>query len=62
MSGKYEPKVPVHLDPPKDGPISVEELAKANGELPLHDPSHVRRRGRQKKARFARSPLDMSRG
>ncbi|KAL2196453.1 cytochrome b5-like heme/steroid binding domain-containing protein [Corynascus similis CBS 632.67] len=32
MAGKFEPKVPVQLDPPKDDPISVEELAKANGE------------------------------
>jgi membrane-associated progesterone receptor component len=31
MSGKFEPKVPVKLDPPKDDPISPEELAKANG-------------------------------
>ncbi|KAI0896760.1 cytochrome b5 [Annulohypoxylon nitens] len=31
MSGKFEPKVPVNLDPPKDDPISVEELAKADG-------------------------------
>lgn len=31
MAGKFEPKVPVKLDPPKDDPISVEELAKANG-------------------------------
>ncbi|KAL2264853.1 hypothetical protein VTJ83DRAFT_7363 [Remersonia thermophila] len=31
MAGKFEPKVPVQLDPPKDDPISLEELAKANG-------------------------------
>jgi membrane-associated progesterone receptor component len=31
MSGKFEPKEPVQLDPPKDTPISVEELAKSNG-------------------------------
>ncbi|KAI0019346.1 cytochrome b5-like heme/steroid binding domain-containing protein [Xylariomycetidae sp. FL0641] len=31
MGGKFEPKVPVNLNPPKDDPISVEELAKANG-------------------------------
>ncbi|KAI1639591.1 cytochrome b5-like heme/steroid binding domain-containing protein [Biscogniauxia mediterranea] len=31
MSGKFEPKVPVNLDPPKDDPISLEDLAKANG-------------------------------
>ncbi|KAK4195092.1 cytochrome b5-like heme/steroid binding domain-containing protein [Triangularia verruculosa] len=32
MSGKFEPKTPVQLNPPKDDPISLEELAKANGE------------------------------
>jgi hypothetical protein len=32
MAGKFEPKVPVQLAPPKDDPISVEELAKANGK------------------------------
>ncbi|KAF5016957.1 hypothetical protein F66182_11199 [Fusarium sp. NRRL 66182] len=31
MAGKFEPKVPVNLDPPKDDIISQEELAKANG-------------------------------
>ncbi|RYP78414.1 hypothetical protein DL771_000599 [Monosporascus sp. 5C6A] len=31
MAGKFEPKVPVQLDPPKDDPISLEDLAKANG-------------------------------
>ncbi|RGP58707.1 cytochrome b5 [Fusarium sporotrichioides] len=31
MAGKFEPKVPVTLDPPKDDIISKEELAKANG-------------------------------
>ncbi|WZH43690.1 Cytochrome b5 [Fusarium acuminatum] len=30
MAGKFEPKVPVTLDPPKDDIISKEELAKAN--------------------------------
>ncbi|KAG9502956.1 hypothetical protein J7337_005791 [Fusarium musae] len=30
MAGKFEPKVPVNLDPPKDDIISREELAKAN--------------------------------
>lgn len=34
MSGKFEPKVPVQLDPPKDDPISVAELSKANGKSP----------------------------
>ncbi|KAK7922948.1 hypothetical protein PG985_007019 [Apiospora marii] len=32
MSGKFEPKVPVNLDPPKDDPISLEDLAKADGK------------------------------
>ncbi|KAK8920730.1 putative steroid-binding protein 3 [Metarhizium anisopliae] len=31
MAGRFEPKVPVQLKPPKDDPISVEELAKATG-------------------------------
>ncbi|KAL7622986.1 hypothetical protein AAE478_006665 [Parahypoxylon ruwenzoriense] len=31
MAGKFEPKVPVNLDPPKDDPISLEELARADG-------------------------------
>ncbi|EFY89672.1 hypothetical protein MAC_04325 [Metarhizium acridum CQMa 102] len=29
MAGRFEPKVPVQLNPPKNDPISVEELAKA---------------------------------
>ncbi len=29
----FAPKAPVQLDPPKDDPITVEELAKCNGEL-----------------------------
>lgn len=33
MAGKFEPKVPVQLNPPKDDPISVEELAKCDGEF-----------------------------
>lgn len=28
----FKPKVPVQLNPPKDDPISLEELAKADGE------------------------------
>ncbi|PHH71798.1 hypothetical protein CDD80_4989 [Ophiocordyceps camponoti-rufipedis] len=32
MAPRFEPKVPVQLDPPKDDPISLEQLAKANGE------------------------------
>ncbi|KAK7415373.1 hypothetical protein QQX98_005912 [Neonectria punicea] len=31
MSGKFEPKTAVTLDPPKDDPISAEELARSNG-------------------------------
>lgn len=31
MGGKFEPKEPVNLDPPKSDPISLEDLAKANG-------------------------------
>jgi membrane-associated progesterone receptor component len=31
MAGKFEPKVPVNLDPPKSDPISLDELAKADG-------------------------------
>ncbi|KAI1165615.1 cytochrome b5-like heme/steroid binding domain-containing protein [Nemania serpens] len=31
MAGKFEPKVPVNLNPPKDDPITLEELAQANG-------------------------------
>ncbi|KAH7358466.1 progesterone binding protein [Plectosphaerella cucumerina] len=31
MSGKFAPKEPVVLNPPKDDPISPEELAAANG-------------------------------
>ncbi|CRK34371.1 hypothetical protein BN1723_005015 [Verticillium longisporum] len=31
MTGRFEPKVPVTLAPPKDDPITPEELAAANG-------------------------------
>ncbi|KAF7898303.1 hypothetical protein EAF00_004749 [Botryotinia globosa] len=31
MAGKFEPKTPVTLNPPKYDPIPVEELAKCNG-------------------------------
>ncbi|KAJ5882128.1 uncharacterized protein N7529_000800 [Penicillium soppii] len=31
---RFEPKVPVELDPPKDDPISLEELAKCDGTDP----------------------------
>ncbi|RYC61082.1 hypothetical protein CHU98_g5112 [Xylaria longipes] len=31
MAGKFEPKVPVNLNPPKDDPITLEELSQANG-------------------------------
>jgi len=30
--GKFEPKNPVKLDPPKDDAISVEQLAKCDGK------------------------------
>ncbi|KAK5634659.1 hypothetical protein RRF57_010372 [Xylaria bambusicola] len=30
MATKFEPKVPVNLDPPKDDPITLEELAQAD--------------------------------
>ncbi|KAJ2992336.1 hypothetical protein NUW58_g525 [Xylaria curta] len=30
MAGKFEPKVPVNLDPPKDDPITLEELSQAD--------------------------------
>ena len=39
MSGKFEPKVPVQLNPPKDDLISVEDLAKANGKTSLTNPA-----------------------
>ncbi|KAL4725380.1 hypothetical protein ACLX1H_007527 [Fusarium chlamydosporum] len=35
MAGKFEPKTPVSLDPPKDDIISKAELAKANGTVTL---------------------------
>ncbi|KAI0425951.1 cytochrome b5-like heme/steroid binding domain-containing protein [Xylaria sp. FL1042] len=31
MAGKFKPKVPVNLDPPKDDPITLEELSQADG-------------------------------
>ncbi len=31
MTGKFEPKQPVQLNPPKDDLITLEELAKCNG-------------------------------
>jgi len=31
-SKRFSPAEPVALDPPKDDPITVEELAKADGE------------------------------
>ncbi|KAH8170699.1 cytochrome b5-like heme/Steroid binding domain-containing protein [Sarocladium implicatum] len=31
MGGKFEPKTPVQLDPPKDDPISAADLAQADG-------------------------------
>lgn len=32
---RFEPKVPVQLDPPKDDPISQEELARCDGKFSL---------------------------
>lgn len=34
---RFEPKVPVQLDPPKDDPISVEELSKCDGMGQPHE-------------------------
>ncbi|KAJ5095216.1 Cytochrome b5 [Penicillium argentinense] len=34
MGERFAPKVPVELDPPKDDPISLEELAKCDGTDP----------------------------
>jgi len=31
--GRFEPKKPVQLDPPKDDPITPEHLAKCDGEF-----------------------------
>lgn len=31
MAGKFEPKTPVQLNPPKDDLISVERLSECNG-------------------------------
>lgn len=33
MAGKFQPKIPVNLDPPKEDPISAEQLARADGKL-----------------------------
>jgi membrane-associated progesterone receptor component len=33
MSGKFEPKQKVELDPPKDDPISLDYLSKCDGTL-----------------------------
>ena len=53
QSKRFAPKVPVQLDPPKDDPISPEELAKCDGRhSPLqtlcfsaHTPTHTSRAG-----------------
>lgn len=37
MAGKFEPKIPVKLNPPKDDPISKEYLAKCNGMVTTID-------------------------
>ena len=41
MSGKFEPKTPVQLAPPKDDIISLEELSKADGMFSLDRKSVV---------------------
>lgn len=33
MAGKFEPKEPVQLNPPKSDPISLDELSKATGKF-----------------------------
>ena len=38
--GKFEPKTPVVLAPPKDDPITLEKLAIANGTKPLRPFPH----------------------
>ncbi|KAL2863074.1 putative progesterone binding protein [Aspergillus lucknowensis] len=43
-SGRFAPKVPVQLDPPKDDLIPVEELAKCNGTDP-NRPTYVAIKG-----------------
>jgi hypothetical protein len=45
-SKKFEPKTPVQLDPPKDDPITVEELAKCDGEWLLADKDAPKSRSR----------------
>lgn len=43
MAGKFEPKTPVQLNPPKDDPISADDLAQADGTshlVPQLMPSH----------------------
>lgn len=40
MAGRFEPKTPVQLNPPKDDPISAEELAQADGRCP-HIPPYL---------------------
>lgn len=37
QSKRFEPKEPVQLDPPKDDPISKEELSKCDGASWLAD-------------------------
>lgn len=34
MAGRFEPKTPIQLNPPKDDPISPDYLAKCNGMVP----------------------------
>jgi membrane-associated progesterone receptor component len=33
--GKFEPKTPVQLEPPKDDPITLEYLAKCDGKFDI---------------------------
>jgi len=35
MAGRFEPKEPVTLNPPKDDPITLDDLSKANGMTPI---------------------------
>lgn len=54
-SGKFAPKTPVQLNPPKDDPISLEQLSKCDG-MPLNSLIAIYTRF-QKYTRFARAFL-----
>lgn len=43
MTGKFEPKLPVALAPPKSDPISVEALSTANGKEIATSPQPCRK-------------------